>query len=65
MHIGYHKLPPVKLTVAAFADDLMICAQSEAKLQQAIQQWNIELSKRKLRINTQKTKIMVTERTEK
>ena len=57
MHIGYHKLRPVKLSMAAFADD-----QSEAKLQQAIQQWNIELSKRKLRINTQKTKIMVTGR---
>ena len=32
MHIGYHKLRLVKLFVVAFADDLVICVHSEAKL---------------------------------
>lgn len=59
VHIGFNKLTPVSVTVCAFADDVMICAAKEKELQENLQIWEEELKKRNMKINTNKTKVMV------
>lgn len=58
-HIGYNNLKAVNLSECAFADDLLICANRESDLQHNLNVWNSELCKRNLKINVNKTKVMV------
>lgn len=57
--VGYRNMEPVYLAQCAFADDLMICAKSEKELQRNLEVWNAALKQRNLKINLEKTKIMV------
>lgn len=59
VHIGFNKLMPVYLSECAFADDMMICAPTEKALQENLLVWEKELQKRKLKINPNKTKVMM------
>lgn len=59
VHIGYNKLRPVEIGECVFADDITICAKSERDLQINLTTWNEELAKRNMKINPQKTKVMV------
>ena len=56
--LGYYKLQPVDLTVCAFADDVMICATNEDKLQESLNNWQVILKQYNLKINVEKTKVM-------
>lgn len=59
LHIGYRYMEPIYLTECAFADDLAIWAKNEKELQENLEIWNRSLQTRNLKINTEKTKVMV------
>lgn len=54
---GQYKLTLIHGSVYAFADDLMICANNEMKLQEYLTAW--ELKERNMKINNSKTKVML------
>lgn len=57
--IGYWNMEPIYLSQCSFADDLMICAKNEDELQKNLEIWHTALRQRNLKINLDKTKIMV------
>lgn len=59
LHVGYRYMEPIFITECAFADDLMIWAKNEKELQENLETWNRSLQTHNLKINTDKTKIMV------
>lgn len=57
--IGSYNLQKVHITESAYADDLAIYAKSEEDLQYNVEMWEKELQKFNMKINTEKTKVMV------
>jgi Reverse transcriptase (RNA-dependent DNA polymerase) len=64
LHIGYKNLEPIGITQCLFADDLVITASTEQDLQNNINTWNQMLQKHGMKINIQKTKVMMTSQEE-
>lgn len=59
MYIGYRKLQKVELKSCAFADDIVLTANNEQKLQDNLKVWNEVLQKYGMKLNKNKTKVMV------
>jgi hypothetical protein len=60
LHVGYRKLLPIAITECAFADDVVIMANTEKGLQNNINVWDEVLKKNGMKISTKKTKTMMT-----
>ncbi|KAJ3655554.1 hypothetical protein Zmor_014678 [Zophobas morio] len=58
LHVGYREMLPVYISECAFADDIVIFAGSERDLQRNLSIWDEELTKKKMKINVEKTKVM-------
>ncbi len=52
------------VTACLFADDTVLLAESERKLQRVVDQFHNVCSRRKLRVNARRSKVMVFERRE-
>ncbi|XP_073989088.1 uncharacterized protein [Rhodnius prolixus] len=63
--LGYRNLQPVTFSSLIYADDLVLIADSQAKLQHNINVWVEELEKKNMEVNLEKSKTMVVCRTEK
>lgn len=59
MFIGYRNLQPVTLSECAFADDVVIVADTEKNLQHNLITWNNVLKKKGMTLNYSKTKVMM------
>ena len=59
LYVGHRCLKPVWIKQCAFADDLAIFAETEQELQKNVGIWNRALMDRKLKINVEKTRVMV------
>lgn len=59
MSIGYRKLQKEEITECAFADDVVLVANNEKNLQHNLNVWNEVLQKNGMKLNTEKTKVMV------
>ena len=59
VYVGHHRLRPVTISECAFADDLVVCAANENTMQENLKVWENELSKRNMKININKTKVMM------
>lgn len=59
LQVGYRNMERVLISECVFADDLVIFAKSERYLQYNLNIWNKALQDRNLRINVDKTKVMV------
>ena len=59
VHVGYRNMKPIGISECLFADDLVILARSEVELQSNIETWRVALSKRNMKINMEKTRVMV------
>lgn len=57
--VGMKQLRPVKIGESAFADDLVIMTNTEKSLQKNIDIWNKTVKLNEMKINANKTKIMV------
>lgn len=56
--IGNWRLRPVYLQVLLYADDIILVADRQERLQQAVEEWNEELKLKGMTINTEKSKVM-------
>uniref|UniRef100_A0A1Y1JWU5 Reverse transcriptase domain-containing protein n=1 Tax=Photinus pyralis TaxID=7054 RepID=A0A1Y1JWU5_PHOPY len=59
LHIGYKKLEPIGITQCLFADDLVIAANTKNGLQGNINSWNETLKTHGMKMNINKTKVMI------
>lgn len=59
LFIGYRNLERVEITAGVFADDVVITAGSEKKLQENLKVWKEKMEEEGMEININKTKIMV------
>lgn len=59
IHVGFRNMSPVCIAECVFADDLLLLAQNEEELQHSVQIWKEALAARNLKINMEKTKVMV------
>lgn len=59
MTVGYHKLRTVEIGDCAFADDVAIIASTEKNLQFNVNLWIEELENKEMKVNINKTKVMV------
>lgn len=59
LFIGYRNLQKVEITAGVFADDVVITAGSEKKLQENLKIWKEKMEEEGMEININKTKIMV------
>lgn len=59
LHVGYRNLQPISISVCAFADDVVLMAGSESELKKNLMTWEEELIKNGMKMNMQKTKVMV------
>lgn len=62
MHIGHLHLEPVEITECAFADDIALIARTEKDLQDNLTNWNETLLEHGMKMNKNKTKVMVISR---
>lgn len=60
--IGYRRLAPVEISECVFADDVVIMARSECDLQKNLVFWDEALVKYGMKINSNKTKVMMVAR---
>lgn len=60
LSIGYKNLIPVEVTECVFADDVVILAENEASLQKNLEIWEESLMKYDMKMNINKTKVMMT-----
>lgn len=63
LFVGYHNMKPVWLSECAFADDVVVFAKSESQLKNNLDIWNKKLIEKGLKLNEEKTKIMVSGKT--
>lgn len=59
IQVGYRNMQIVEIAESAFADDLVIYAKNEEDLQTNLDIWDAALSKRNMKINADKTKVMI------
>ena len=59
LFLGYKNLQRVELSECAFADDIVIMANNENDLQTNVTAWNETLNEYGMKINNDKTKVMV------
>ncbi|XP_030757968.1 uncharacterized protein LOC115883710 [Sitophilus oryzae] len=62
--VGYQNMQPVWINECAFADDIVIFARNETELKRNLNTWNNKLSSKNLKINENKTKIMISGKSE-
>ena len=58
LQVGHYNLKPVEISECAFADDLMVSANSEKDLQENINIWENTFSKWNMKMNVEKSKVM-------
>ena len=61
--VGMRKLRPAFCQVLAYADDIILIADSARKLQQAVIEWGEILKERGMTVNNKKSQIMMVART--
>lgn len=59
LHVGYRNMQVVEIAECAFADDLIVFAKNEQDLQTNLNLWKTALQQRNMKININKTKVMV------
>lgn len=59
LQVGHRNLQIVEISECAFADDLIVYAKNERDLQLNLNVWKTALEKRNMKINVDKTKVMV------
>lgn len=59
LHVGYRKLQPIFIRNCVFADDIIVMAGSEEELQRNLMIWNEELTNNGMKINANKTQVML------
>ena len=59
LHVGHKNLQRVEISEGVFADDVVIMAKNEKDLQQNINTWNTVLEEYGMKINKDKTKVMM------
>lgn len=59
LHVGFRCLRSTEISEGAFADDLVIMTENEKDLQRNLEIWNTTLEEYGMRINKNKTKVMV------
>ena len=64
MKVGNWNMRPIYCQALVYADDILLIAESEHKLQQAVTEWTEILSNKGLIVNTNKSKIMQMAKTE-
>ena len=57
-YVGYHSLQPIHLEMCTFADDIILMADSESKLEHNLQKYNDIAKRFGLKINDKKTEIL-------
>ena len=62
MYIGHRHMQPVYISECAFADDLVVFGKNEKELQKNLEVWNVALGANNMKVNEEKTKIMITGR---
>jgi hypothetical protein len=60
LHVGFRQLQQITITECAFADDVVIMANTEKGLQSNVNSWDEILKNHGMKINTKKTKVMMT-----
>ena len=58
LKVGHLNLIPIYVQALTYADDIVILADSEEKLQTTLNVWSNELKRRKLHLNQKKSKVM-------
>ena len=56
--IGYWKMRPIQVQTLIYADDIILIAENEEKLQRCMIEWGEELGRKGMEINTKKSKVM-------
>lgn len=59
LNVGYRNMEQIQIAECAFADDLVVFAKNEKDLQNNLDIWEKALEVRNLKINVEKTKVMV------
>lgn len=59
LFVGYRNMEPVWISECAFADDLVVFAKNETELKKNLNIWNEKLKRKKLKLNEDKTKVMI------
>ena len=62
LFIGYRNMEPIKIADFAFADDVAVIADSAHELERSLAAWNSILMSNGMKLNTEKTKVMVVSR---
>jgi hypothetical protein len=62
--VGNWRMQPVYTQALVYADDIVLIANTAAKLQQAVTEWTETLKEKGMSVNTAKTKVMQVGRTE-
>lgn len=62
--VGVRKLRPVYVKELLYADDLMLISKSKSELQNALEKWKKVLTEAEMRINPDKTEVMVVSKNE-
>ena len=57
--VGYRFMKTVKVSEGAFADDIIVIAKTEQSLQDSLNKWNHQLKEEGMRVNIEKTKVMI------
>lgn len=57
--VGYRELQPTYLQACAFADDIVLFANSEENMQKSVKIWKDALAAQKLELNVEKTKVVM------
>lgn len=59
LHVGYRNLQKIEISNCAFADDIVLITENKNSLQENLTIWNEVLTEYGMKINKEKTKIMV------
>ena len=64
MKVGNWMIRPIQCQALIYADDIVLIADTERKLQVAVDEWNETLEEKGMEINTTKSKVMQVAKTE-
>lgn len=59
LHVGYKNMQRVDISEGAFADDVVIVTENEKHLQKNLDIWNTTLNRNGMKMNKNKTKVMI------